>query len=108
MDEWLAKVGDMSNMPEPKMAERFWPGGKQPVTVAPAIAVADSQASVTDSEAGASIGYRVNGGAWRLYVSPVPIEPGDKVEAKAVRYGCKESDVVSARYTTAPVRIGGG
>jgi len=108
MDEWLAKAGDMSNMPEPKMAELFWPGGKQPGTVAPAISVADGQATVTDTEAGASIGYRVNGGPWRLYTSPIPIQPGDKVEAKAIRYGCKESDAIATRLTTAPVRIGGG
>lgn len=108
MDDWLAKVVDMSNIPEPKMAQLFWPGGKQPETVAPTIAVVDSRATVTDVEAGASIGYRINGGPWRLYTSPVPLNPGDKVEAKAVRYGCKESDTVSMRYTTAPVRIGGG
>jgi len=97
MDSWLAKVGDTSNIPESELKERFWPGGKQPDTVAPVIAVVDGQATVTDTEAGASIGYRLNGGSWRLYTNPIPLNPGDKIEAKAVRYGCKESDTVSAR-----------
>ena len=97
MDDWLAKVGDMSSMPEPKMAQLFWPGGKQPETVAPVIAVADGKVMVTDTEAGASIGYRLNGGPWRLYTGPIPFQHGDQIEAKAVRYGCRESDAISAR-----------
>jgi arylsulfatase A-like enzyme len=96
MDAWLAKVGDMSDIPEPQMAQLFWPGGKQPDTVAPTIAIADGQATLADAEAGASIGYRTNGGPWRLYVSPIPMQPNDTVEAKAIRYGCKESNTISA------------
>ncbi len=97
MDAWLAKAGDMSDIPEPAMAQRFWPGGKQPDTVAPTVTITEGRATVTDAEAGASIGYRLNGGPWRLYTTPVPVRQGDKVEAKAIRYGCRESDTVSAR-----------
>jgi arylsulfatase A-like enzyme len=97
MDAWLAKAGDMSDIPEPEMALRFWPGGKQPDTVAPTVTIANGRVTVTDAEAGASIGYRINGGPWRLYTMPVPVRQGDKVEAKAIRYGCRESETVSAR-----------
>ena len=38
--------------------------------------------------------YRIDGGAWRLYTSPVLVRPGSAIEARAVRYGWEASDVV--------------
>jgi hypothetical protein len=46
--------------------------------------------------AGASIGYRLNDEPrWRLYTAPFPAVAGARVEAKAIRYGFKESDVAT-------------
>jgi hypothetical protein len=105
LDAWLARTGDLGLLPEAELIERFWPGGVQPVTPPPRIELEtnpDGSAVVilTGEVAGASLGYRLLDGesndAWHLYVSPLNLEPGESLEAKAVRYGWAESEPVSA------------
>ncbi len=88
LDAWLAQVGDTGEESEAVLAERFWPGGRQPVTPAPTLALRDGALAI-EAIPGASIGYRANGGPWRLYTGPVQAEPGARIEARAVRYGWK-------------------
>lgn len=45
--QWFLPIGKEQLF---DMEKLFWPGGKQPDTVAPAIAVVDGQASVTAAE----------------------------------------------------------
>jgi len=95
---------------EEELQELFWPGGTQPVTQPPSISVTDAgQAEAAGSfvislsceTEGASIGYRflsentTAGQPWNLYKSAFPASSGDTVEAKAVRYGWAESEVVT-------------
>ena len=42
----------------------------------------------------ASVGFRMDAGAWQLYSEPIRVTPGTRIEARAVRYGWKESDTV--------------
>ena len=75
------------------------------------VAVADFGARIYDceptladrestlAEVVASLAYRFGDAEWQLYVGPVPVNSGAVVTVKAVRYGFKESDEVSA---TAP------
>ena len=42
-----------------------------------------------------SVGYRVNGGAWKLYSKPLSLPKSAILEAKSVRYGWAESPVIS-------------
>jgi hypothetical protein len=99
LDAWLAQTEDWGAVPETEMAERFWPGGVEPVTPAPSVDVKRAGAgrvrvAVTCSEPGASLGYRVDGGRWRLYTSPLDLPDGGALTAKAVRYGWSESDEI--------------
>jgi hypothetical protein len=88
---WRERVPDGSDEPEDAMAERFWPGGEQPVTAAPSIEFAAGRVSLHSATAGASIGYRVDDGPWKLYTGPFELPQGATVRAKAVRYGWRES-----------------
>jgi N-sulfoglucosamine sulfohydrolase len=94
LNEWLNKVGDMSDISEALMAEQFWPGGKQPVTSAPFFREADGKIEILCKSKAASIGYRYTDSQWQLYTAPLP-DDGRRVEAKAVRYGWKESDITA-------------
>ncbi len=99
LQRWQAAVPDLSSKSEREMVEAMWPGGVQPETAAPVVRVTNGLAELRSATPGASIGYRVDGGAdgrWELYVRPVPVTPGQRIEAKAIRYGYKESVVTSA------------
>jgi hypothetical protein len=50
--------------------------------------------AVLSETPGASLGVRIDGGAWRLYADPFVASAEARVEAKAVRYGWEESEVV--------------
>jgi arylsulfatase A-like enzyme len=101
MDGWLARTADFSAVPERQMIERMWPGMVQPVTAAPVFKVrtgrAGSSVVLSAPTIGASIGYSLEGPnaeRWRLYTGPVPLAPGRRLWAKAIRYGYSESPVV--------------
>jgi len=91
---WRARVPDGSDEPEAVMAERFWPGGGQPVTAAPVVDASAGRIALHSATEGASIGYRVGDGPWRLYTAPfmLPAEAG--LRARAVRYGWRASDEI--------------
>jgi N-sulfoglucosamine sulfohydrolase len=95
MDNWLARVGDWSEQPEADMVARFEPGGERQVTPRPTLSVSEGAAVVAPAAAGQSLEYRVDGGRWMLYTHPVNIHPGSDIEARAVRYGWEESEIVS-------------
>ncbi len=81
------------------MVSAFWPEGEQPVTASPVFRGRAPQLTIQSETPGASLGYRQNGGAWQLYRGPIEVSPGDEIEAKAIRYGWRESDVVSVHIS---------
>lgn len=92
MAAWRTRVTDLSDEPEAVMAERFWPGGVQPETAAPTFVEEAGRVRLECETVGASIGYRLDPGAgWVIYDGPFELPEGATVEAKAVRYGWKES-----------------
>jgi arylsulfatase A-like enzyme len=107
LDRWLAQTGDLGAIPEDEMIEQMWPGREQPSTTPPRITLVRlspgaTRVTLTSSSEGSSIGYRVNGRAddgsdWNLYVGPFEAQIREEVEAKAVRYGYAESEVVKLR-----------
>ncbi|MGA8203303.1 MAG: sulfatase-like hydrolase/transferase [Woeseiaceae bacterium] len=108
-DNWLNAVGDRSEEPEEEMIESMWPGRVQPVTAAPeATASVDAtgtrRVSLRCETPGASIGYRIAGSTagehWDLYVEPVMLPADATLEAKAIRYGYKESAVTTVEPGT--------
>ena len=88
------------------MVTDMWGGVVQPVTRPPIIRELAETAGDASEEGrefqlimleettvGSSLGYRIDGGVWRLYNEPVAIAKGQSFEAKAVRYGFKESEI---------------
>ena len=103
LDRWLHEVGDMGAQPEVDMVTRLmWPGGEQPVTPAPVFAVDCSGPTpgveLRAATSGASLGWRYAGAAfWSLYRGRLETVPqGARLEAKAIRYGYRESEVAAA------------
>ena len=106
---WRDDIGDLGNVPELQMVTDMWGGVVQPVTRPPIIRLLPETVAGDTSEqgseyqlimleettVGSSLGYRVDGGAWRLYNEPVAIAKGQSFEAKAVRYGFKESEIAA-------------
>ncbi len=109
LDAHLERIGDLSVMDERDMVETlFWPGGDQPKTAAPVIAINDSEGgpivTLESETVGASIGFRICvsdecdvDAVWRLYSTPFVAVHGARIEAKAVRYGFRESEIVRRR-----------
>ena len=100
LDAWVERTGDMAATPEAEMIDQMWPGGEQPKTAAPRTRLTrdggETRVELLSDTPGASIGYRIGEqGGWRLYVEPVILEDGERLEAKAVRYGYAESAIVS-------------
>lgn len=100
LDAWQERNPDLGAIPEAEMIENIWPGGVQPETAAPEIRFDAGHAALASATDGASIGYTIDGSGgrsdWRLYTGPFPVEPGQEVEAKAVRYGYAESEIAAA------------
>ena len=101
LDRLLASGDDLGLLPEEELRRRFWPDGVQPVTATPEISVASDgpspRVTLACATEGASLGYRVDDGPWRLYSGPLPLAAGARVTAKAVRYGWQESEEVELR-----------
>lgn len=101
--DWKARVHDKSNVDELVMVEDMWPEFKQPVTESPVFTPVTcgntTCLSLTSDSENASLSYRVAGQtAWQLYVQPIPVTPHTTLEAKAIRYGYKESAVEHYTY----------
>jgi arylsulfatase A-like enzyme len=110
LDAWLARRVDLGAVPEDQMIAQIWPGGEQPVTGEPIIEILGSEAAprlrISATTPGSSLGYRLDGGDWRLYTEAFPVPPGARIEAKAVRYGWAESRPVRAvAKDTDPSRV---
>ena len=91
--QFRSTVPDLSEEPESALAERFWPGGVQPSTPLPIMSSDGMQLSIKPANKKDSIGYQINGQPWLLYTEPLLLNGGDKIQAKAVRYGWSESEL---------------
>jgi N-sulfoglucosamine sulfohydrolase len=120
-EQWTLETGDMGHMNEPEMIEQMWPGGKQPVTDIPYFIVNSPEDRATRNTRtgatfsspmtldfycpthGASLLYTLDEKAdtrWLLYSGPLNLEPGSyNIRVKAVRYGYKDSEEVTGRFT---------
>jgi arylsulfatase A-like enzyme len=102
-DAWVERTGDLGGVPESQLAERYWPGGVQPVTPAPVLSTSPNSDGTTEvaiqAIEGASIAYALDeigdDARWKLYAEPLAVPAGTLVRARAVRYGWAESGEVS-------------
>ena len=100
LDDWYERVGDRSEVSESEMVFEMWQGASQPETAPPTAKVEALEAgvkaiSLTATTKGASIGYKKNNDSWQIYTRPVRLEKTDKLLAKAIRYGYKESKAIA-------------
>lgn len=120
LDKWMSKINDMGDISESEMAENMWPGGVQPVTAQPALIITNKEAenmtttttggkyqypakiSLYCATQGASIAYTTDtsdSARWKLYTGPIKLDKGKTlIQAKAIRYGYKESAETSATF----------
>ncbi|MBT5187955.1 MAG: sulfatase [Kordiimonadaceae bacterium] len=95
MDNWIASGEDYSVMPEDELIESMWPGLVQPITLPVNFNMMNGKTFLISDTEGASIGYRTIGqNEWKLYTSPLTLD--EPIEAKAIRYGYKESEISSS------------
>ncbi|MFW5973486.1 MAG: sulfatase-like hydrolase/transferase [Bacteroidota bacterium] len=120
LDRWMGDIADMGRIPEDELAERFWPGGEQPITDDPFFIVYSDEnrrgemrsdggsftAPVTvellSTTHGASIAYTLDDAEnphWHLYTGRLRIEEPTTIRARAVRYGYAESDETVGSFT---------
>jgi len=86
---------DYSTLAERDLRDRFANGGAAPVTSPPSGAVRAGKLTLETPTPGAAVLWRAGPkSAWRLYTGPVAAPAKAKIEAKAVRYGFKESPAV--------------
>ncbi|MEH6584196.1 MAG: sulfatase [Halioglobus sp.] len=91
---WQGSIEDWSEQSEADMVAEFNPGGDVPVTAMPTVSFENGRLHLESATEGASMGYQINGGVWRVYSAPVKVTSGSEVLAKAVRYGWEESDTL--------------
>ena len=93
LDQRLAEIGDWSEQTEAAMVESFTQDGERRVTQQPLVSVAAGKLTLKPVGVGSSLGYRLDGGPWRLYTSPVDIKGARQVEVRSVRYGWEASKI---------------
>jgi len=97
LDGFLSWMGDLEESDEQTMIARIQCDGRACVTPPPTLHPSKDCVEIRTTVRGASIGYRLGDGGWRLYTGCVPVEvPGAvTLTAKAVRYGWDESAEVA-------------
>ncbi len=104
--QWYRDTMDIGLIPEPIFDEMKWPEGKTEKTADPVCIKQagdpneGAAATLACATAGASIAWRIGGDpksatGWELYVSPVPIKPGQVLYAKACRIGFRDSGLAT-------------
>ncbi|MFK7977547.1 MAG: sulfatase [Halioglobus sp.] len=95
LQEWQKRMGDLDVESESDMIARIMPEGERLTTPPPTATVRDQKVSLQGASPHYSLSYRVDGGPWKLYTDPVLLERSANIEAKAERYGWKESNTIS-------------
>jgi len=120
LDDWLAEVGDMGEIPESEMVRRWYPGGEQPQTAAPVfIPICQESPGIEPAPQGgtfrapvlvqlhcatqgASITYTLGEGEnarWLLYTQPLRLPVGTTtLRARASRIGYRHSPEARATF----------
>ena len=95
LDRFLSRVGDTSDQSEAMMRGTFLENGEVRQTPAPTASLDNQGYLHLNSPIGASIGYQMSEGPWKLYKNPILTGNSVKeIDTKSVRYGWKESKTV--------------
>lgn len=103
--EYLQTHLDLGQIPEAKLIDIMWSGGKQPKTAAPKIILTDGKAHLTCPTPGASIAYYFSDNPQpekdiftvknKLYTTPFALQKGKYLHATAERIGFEISETVT-------------
>ena len=93
MKEWIDKYNSVwERETEDYYIERSWPGGKKQVCPEAQVRFSDGRMYVDNDSSVYSALYRKQGDKkWHLYISPVPVKKGEKVEVEVERIGFTSS-----------------
>lgn len=94
LEEWMQKVGDAHELPEPELVKKMW-GGKDapPQTANPEILKNGNRVTLRCKTPGASIGYKMlcekgPEGGWKVYDGEkIPVTRGCRLIVRAQRIG---------------------
>ena len=87
-----AVTPDMSNATTAELRDRFRPAGETPVTAPPVLREVGGRIHMEALTPGSSIQWREDEEhPWKLYRGPVTLPKDGKLEARATRYGFRES-----------------
>jgi N-sulfoglucosamine sulfohydrolase len=100
LEDWMRENHDDPLRPEKDLVESMWPGGVQPKTASPTIALREGRVAMDCPTVGAAIAYQVDGRGfapdhWFLYTGPFEAVPGSTVSATAIRVGYAQSPTVA-------------
>ena len=101
-DRWITATSDKGHLNEKELINQFWPNAKQPETARPQVKKDGSQLIISCKTPGASIGYKLDqdhkpGIGWRVYTSPIQIQPKGRLWVIAHRLGYAPSDTLIYR-----------
>lgn len=95
LHEWQTQMNDLVPEAESAMINRIQLEGKRRITPPPTVTLREQKLILEGASPHYSLSYRVDGGPWKLYTEAVWLERSANVEAKAERYGWKESNTIS-------------
>jgi hypothetical protein len=106
MDNWLAEVGDMGEIPEKEMVHEMWPKDIQPETERPVVNAKGRTVSLSCDTQGASIAYLISNkdfepdldAGWQVYYQPIKVPKGKFLYVMSQRIGYKESEIVKKKF----------
>jgi N-sulfoglucosamine sulfohydrolase len=101
LDDWIAEVGDLGEVPEIELVDRFWNGQDEMPQTGRVQLRRDSigRFVLTSKTPGAQIAYQIvppgteAGNTWRVYTEPIDYPRGDTLKAVAHRIGYRESEL---------------
>lgn len=98
--DWQLEIGDKGFVPEHDLIEMFWPEFLQPITANVRFEKGKRNTlKLRTATKGASIGYqtgnKIGTKHWELYHTPLKLNKGEKIIARAIRIGYKASDITS-------------
>jgi len=94
MEAWRSRIGDHA-IAEQDRVNAMLCDGQQCQTAEPTARLNNGKLTIEARTPGSSLGYQINDQPWQLYHGPVSIPKDAHVVVKAIRYGWRESDVVS-------------
>lgn len=102
-ERWRREHPDLTALPETELMERMRPGGVWQTAPEPTVLTAQTKAGLRVTLACDAPGVRIawttesrENPRWMIYTKPVDLKPGERLRAKSVRLGWKDSREVEA------------